>query len=54
KYLNYFYIIYIDNILVYSCIYTKYKKYFYLILKSLQKTGLYIKVKKDKFFITKT
>ncbi|KAF2193862.1 hypothetical protein K469DRAFT_548836, partial [Zopfia rhizophila CBS 207.26] len=54
KYLNYFYTIYIDNILVYSCIYTIYKEYFYLILKSLQKTNLHIKVEKYKFFITKT
>ncbi|KAF2194341.1 hypothetical protein K469DRAFT_547997, partial [Zopfia rhizophila CBS 207.26] len=54
KYLNYFYTIYINNILVYSCIYTKYIKYFYLMLKSLQKISLYVKVKKYKFFITKT
>ncbi|KAF2187658.1 hypothetical protein K469DRAFT_569037, partial [Zopfia rhizophila CBS 207.26] len=53
KYLDYFYTIYIDNILVYSYTYAKYKEYFYLILKSLQETGLHVKVEKYKFFITK-
>ncbi|KAF2193125.1 hypothetical protein K469DRAFT_552955, partial [Zopfia rhizophila CBS 207.26] len=53
-YLNYFYTIYIDNILVYSYIYTKYKEYFYLILKYLQNISLHVKVEKYKFFITKT
>ncbi|KAF2175977.1 hypothetical protein K469DRAFT_608772, partial [Zopfia rhizophila CBS 207.26] len=53
KYLNYFYTIYINDILVYSCTYTKYKEYLYLILKSLQEASLHVKIEKYKFFITK-
>lgn len=50
KILDNYYIIYLDNILVYSEIEEEYKKYIKKILKYLQYYSLYIKLSKYKFY----
>ena len=54
KYLNHFYTIYMDDILIYSCIYTEYEEYLCLVLQNLQNAGLHTKVEKCEFFVTET
>ncbi len=51
SYLNNFYTTYIDNILVYSNIEEEYKNYVNKILVKLDKTKLYLDIKKYIFFI---
>ena len=54
KYLNRFYIIYLDDILIYSDSIEDYKKYVRLVLKVLQEKKLLIKLKKCEWYITRT
>ena len=53
KYLNKFYIIYLDNILIFLNNKKKYIKYIKAILKILKKIGLWIKSEKCVFYIDK-
>ena len=53
KYLNRFYIIYLNNILIFSNNKKEYKKYIMTVLKVLEKVGLRIKSKKYAFHINK-
>jgi hypothetical protein len=52
NYLNDFYIIYLNNILIYSDNKLKYKEYVYKIFLQLCKTGLLANIKKTEFYIT--
>jgi hypothetical protein len=52
-YLNNFYIIYLDNILIYSDNPLEYKIYIRLILQKLRDTSLQTNIKKYKFSITR-
>jgi hypothetical protein len=52
-YLDVFYIIYINDILVYSNNLTSYKQYVRFVIKVLQNAGLQLNIKKYKFEITK-
>ena len=51
EYLDRFYIIYLDNILIFSDNEKEYKEYVLMILKILQKASLRIKPEKYKFHI---
>ena len=51
KYLNIFYIVYLDNILVYSNIEKEYIRYINKILVKLQKIDLYLNINKYNFYI---
>ena len=53
KYLNRFYIIYLDNILIFLNNKKEYKKYIIIVLKMLEKVGLRIKFEKYTFYINK-
>src|SRR5947207_10790810 len=53
KLLNIFYIIYLDDILVFLKNKTQHMKHLQLVMNKLQKHKLYVKLIKCKFFITK-
>ncbi|RAH39766.1 uncharacterized protein BO95DRAFT_377230, partial [Aspergillus brunneoviolaceus CBS 621.78] len=47
-------IIYLNNILIYSYIYSEYSEYIYYISQKLYKAGFYIKFLKYKFTVLET
>ena len=53
EYFNKFYIIYLDNILIFSNNIEKYVEYITAVLKVLEKVGFWIKPKKCAFYINK-
>ena len=53
KYINNILYNYLDNILIYSKAYAKYKKYLKAVISCFKKAKLYVKVKRCKFFIIK-
>jgi len=54
KYLNIFCICYIDDILIYSCTLKEHKEQVRQVLYKLKEAGLFVKLKKWEFSITKT
>ena len=53
KYLDRFYIIYLDDILIFLNNEKKYKEYIIIILKMLKKARLWIKFEKCAFYVNK-
>ena len=54
EYLNKFYAVYIDNILIFSLIREEHIKYIKAILSKLQEAGLQVDIRKSEFFVEKT
>ena len=54
KYLNKFYAVYIDDILIFSLIREEHIKYVKAILSKLQEAGLQVDIRKSEFFVEKT
>ena len=54
EYLNKFYAIYIDDILIFSLIREEHIKYIKAILNKLQEAGLQVDIRKSEFFVEKT
>ena len=54
KYLNKFYTVYINDILIFSLIRKEHIKYIKAVLSKLQEAGLQVDIRKSEFFIEKT
>ena len=54
EYLNKFYAIYINDILIFSLIREEHIKYIKAVLSKLQEAGLQVDIRKSEFFIEKT
>ena len=54
EYLNKFYAVYIDNILIFSLIREEHIKHIKAILSKLQEAGLQVDIRKSEFFVEKT
>ena len=54
EYLNKFYAVYIDDILIFSLIREEYIKHVKAILSKLQEAGLQVDIRKSEFFVEKT
>ena len=54
EYLNKFYAVYINDILIFSLIRKEYIKYIKAVLSKLQEAGLQVDIRKSEFFVEKT
>ena len=54
EYLNKFYAVYIDDILIFSLIHKEHIKYIKAVLSKLQEAGLQVDIRKSEFFVEKT